>query len=280
MINSGRSIFELSEDMPYALLPHMGAGVCVDVNPFVGHSTKLIAQYGRDRDIIAVEPFPGNLPHFSRETAALRRVKLVEAAAHSAASSRLRYEAFSVIPSGSGHWADQFAGGASMARIGDEAQGGGTVKAVRLDELIADHVAFMKISARGAGAEILSGAEGLFKGPGVDMIYIDFRGDRRILDLLVDNGFRLYEDKSLFSAGDEADSAEWSVHSNTSVSTGDNVVYAWPRSTPKMPEAYVETYEKRLGKLGTYLTNHFLAIHEKAAPRFNTAVSRLRSGKG
>lgn len=280
MINSGRSIFELSEDMPYALLPHMGPGICVDVNPFVGHSTKLIAQYGKDRDIVAIEPFSGNVPHFYKETGSLRRVKLVEAAAFSSSSPRVRYEPLSVIPGKSGHWSERYSGGASMARIGDEAEGGETVKAVRLDEVVKDHVAFMKISARGAGPEILTGAQGLFDGPGVDLVYVDFRGDRRILDALVDNGFRLYEDRSLFSARDEADAAEWSVESQTSVSTGDNVVYAWPRSTPKMPEAYVETYEKRLNKLGTYLTNHFLAVHEKAALRFNTAVSRLRSGKG
>jgi FkbM family methyltransferase len=185
-------------DFAYALLAHTRPSLCLDVGAAAGDTVAKIKKYAPDTRVLAFEPFPGNISFFEKSTAAMTGVTLIEKAV---SNDRGMQEFF--VPhivqqtTETNHWSTM-AGYSSVGFLVPDDNHLDKSKIIRvercrLDDLAAERVGLLKIDVQGTEFEVLDGAHRLLNQFGVDIIFSEFIGDRRVLELLDTKGYDVFD---------------------------------------------------------------------------------------
>ena len=182
---SGRE-YALLWRFPSPLLAHLEPGVMVDVGACWGEMTMALLEASPSSQAVAYEPFPGNQAALGKALGSDARVTLrpVAVGAH---AGRAMFCLSSIIDEG------PFAGASRVGKLGADflhkSVAQSTVEVVTLDAEIHEHVRFLKIDVQGGERDVLMGARALIARHGIDLIYVEFRGDWRVLNLLHGMGY-------------------------------------------------------------------------------------------
>lgn len=274
MIYTGHLFYTLIKDFPYALLRHVAPGLCLDLGASIGQTVKAIKGPSPNSPVVAFEPYPGNWSHFESETRAFSDVRLVKKAVLDRSGETVGFAVPHIIKSEDGNWSSGFVGGSSVGYVASKGENLIDVETVAVDEVVSDHVRFMKIDIQGSEYAALCGARQLFDGPGVDMVYVEFGGDPDVLGFLTSRGYYVFEDKYIFEVSSSSDHEGWRVELEATLSTGARAVHAWPLVSYLAEDDYVRALNERKEKLNSFLQTDLLAVHESFLPQFYAAVSK------
>lgn len=68
-----------------------------------------------------------------------------------------------------------------------------SIETVAIDDVINKHIDFMKIDVQGGEYEVLKGSENTIKKHGIDLIYLEFSGDTKIIDFLYEQNYLIFD---------------------------------------------------------------------------------------
>ena len=194
IVNSGRDLPFLAT-YPAELISHLEPGLIVDVGAATGDTTLLMRKANPASRVIAYEPFPGNLPYLERSVRSDPLVT-VRSAAVSDYQGVGRLLLPSIIDGREKRWA-QIAGASRVGKLNSfpfrKAVAKVEVPVIMLDREIREHVRFLKIDVQIGEFKVLNGARDLIRQHGIDLIYVEFRGDVRLLRLLDAYGYTIMD---------------------------------------------------------------------------------------
>jgi len=190
------------QDVIYSLIAYQDLKLCLDVGAAAGITTRWIKDAGtRETRVIGFEPFPGNHPYFLQNTKTLANVELIP----KAASSTTGYSSFRVLSTVQGNekgW-NQMQGYSSTGFLISGEENKPTyssdgfqelkVETIAIADIIDTHVDFMKIDVQGGEFEVLKGCQRIIQNHGIDVMYVEFDGDRRIIELLSTLGYSIFD---------------------------------------------------------------------------------------
>jgi FkbM family methyltransferase len=202
-------------DFIYQIIKYIPLRLCVDVGAAAGHITRSIRLAGDSHtEVVAFEPFPGNHDFFFRSTQNLNNVKLVK----KAVSDHIGIAEFivpSVVKGIEPGW-ENYKGYSSLGHLAtlNDVKNKSTDKTVvqnveelklRVDTTCIDdefegHVIdFMKIDVQGSEAKVLDGSRSMLSKNLIKILYIEWSGERDIIQKLEDNNYQIYD--SLYVVG-------------------------------------------------------------------------------
>lgn len=185
-------------DFVYQLLAHTSPALCIDVGAASGHTVAKTKKYAPDTRVVAFEPFPGNIGFFEATTAGMQGVTLHQKAVASVRGVQEFYVPHIVASGAEGaHWS-KMAGYSSVGFLVPENNSLEQSKVIRvetcrLDDVVAEPTGLLKIDVQGTEFDVLDGAHRLINQFGVDLIFSEFIGDRRVLDLLHAKGYDVFD---------------------------------------------------------------------------------------
>jgi FkbM family methyltransferase len=145
------------------------------------------------------------------------------------------------------------------------------VPVVTLDEEIREHVRFLKIDIQVGEYHVLNGARDVIARHGIDLIYVEFRGDLRLLRLLdrsnyivMDCAYMAWPHQPIFSelfrARPDWRIPNWEVLRTGNLPTGHRARHVWPRVPFRSFAAYCAWfYFQRIFVTG--LQTDLLCVH-------------------
>lgn len=185
------------DNFVYKLLTQTKPSLCLDVGAAAGGTAALIKQYAPDTHVVAFEPFPGNLHYFREATKALSDIELIAKAVSNNAGS-IQFFVPHVVP-GDSQSGGGMAGYSSVGMVlydryktWSKPEQVIDVQTCTLDEAISRKADFLKIDVQGGEFEVLDGAHRLLD-EGIDVIFSEFVGDRRVLELLHAKGYDIFD---------------------------------------------------------------------------------------
>lgn len=194
IVNSGRDLPFLAE-YPVELISHLMPGLMLDVGAATGDTARLMRKANPASRVIAYEPFPGNLPLLRKsvESDPLVTVRAAAVSDYEGAGTLL-------LPSIVDGREKRRAAIAGTSRVGKlnafplrKAAARVEVPVIMLDRDIREHVRFLKIDVQRGEFNVLKGARDLIERYGIDLIYVEFRGDVRLLRLLDACGYTIMD---------------------------------------------------------------------------------------
>lgn len=187
----------------YDLIVHQELKLCLDVGAAAGIITQRIKKVGGEgTKVIAFEPFEGNHSYFKKNTQTLKNIELIT----KAVASKTGISQF-IVPStvkGVEEGWEKMSGYSSAGYLIED----GTIdtfraiypnlqeysmETVAIDDVVDEHVDFMKIDVQGGEFEVLRGCQRVIAEHGIDVMYVEFDGDRRILELLRSLGYTCFD---------------------------------------------------------------------------------------
>lgn len=191
VVNDGRALGGLDR-FPPAILTRIPSGLFVDVGAAIGAKTRQMLRASPQSHVIAFEPFAGNLAHLRPLEEADPRISVRPVALADYNGTGQFCVKQTISTKKDRRWTSWE--GASMvghlSKRKSNAEGiVQTVPVRRLDEEIATPIRFLKADIQGGEYAFLRGAEGLIRNNGVDFLYVEFRGDPRVLRLLDEYGY-------------------------------------------------------------------------------------------
>ena len=277
-VQDGEALLGFKTDSIYEIVGRMAPGLMLDLGAASGATAAQMLQASPQSRVIGFEPFPGNLPFFKAKHENDPRVRLVPKAVSNHNDTQKFYVS-RVVQDGKGSWKGMDGYSSVGQLVTDDhphAQEAITVETCRLDDEVHEKVAFMKIDVQGAEYEVLDGARELFDRHGVDVMYIEFSGDQRILDFLAERGYSFYDTEYMIVLKRlPDDSPDWRVVKRGTVSTGVPVGYGWPTGAPRDLAGYsqfVDAQRRRLGHVQTDL----VAVAPGALQSFLAAAEETR----
>jgi FkbM family methyltransferase len=275
---NGNTIYELLSYQPHLRL-------CVDVGAAAGLMTqKIWKQANNSTRIVAIEPFEGNHAYFLKNTEAFRhQVQLVKKAASSQTGTATLCVPF-VVQGTEKNW-ENYVGYSSTGYIEGSYHSTPvgntgrvvTVETITINELIQDHIDFMKIDVQGHEHHVLQGASNLLCQGKIDVMYIEFDGDQNVLDLLQEYNYIVFDTTySVILRPDTDLSAlkHYGFHSfapPVNLSTGVLAVVA-KRNLP-LDEDYCQFF-KRCHREQGYVWTDLVAISPQFIDRFMVNLGR------
>lgn len=181
-------------DVIYDLLAYQNLNLCLDVGAAAGGITRRLKQIGDDDTrVIGFEPFVGNHQYFVQNTQSFANVELVKKAA-AATTGKSTFRVLSTVEGSEKGW-EKYLGYSSTGYLVDEEASNELrnrnpkmqelhVDTVAIDDLVDEHVDFLKIDVQGGEYGVLKGCERVITNHGIDVMYVEFDGDRRILEYL------------------------------------------------------------------------------------------------
>jgi len=208
------------QDFIYRVLRSFDLGLCVDVGAAAGFMTRKMKLAGDENTrVVAFEPFPGNHDHFARTTAGLSSVEFVKKAVSDKAGTATLVVRSTVQGTEAG-W-EELRGYSSVGYLASPAFASSpgplwelikrkalafarsksfllspslSVETTTLDrEFKGKHIDFLKIDVQGGELGVLLGASTLLGNNGVSLLYVEWTGERSILDLLERHGYTIYD---------------------------------------------------------------------------------------
>lgn len=279
LVQSGEALLGFKSDAIYEVVGQYPAGLCLDVGAADGRSTTSILKASPDARVVAFEPFPGNFPFFDKTHGADRRVMFVKKAV-SNHSRPQRFYVSRTVQNGVGSWKGMD-GYSSVGQLVEDTHPNAAaaieVETCRLDDLVHERVRFLKIDVQGAEYDLLDGARTLFDRHGVDLVYIEFSGDKRILDFLAERQYAFFDTEyQIVLSRIEREAHHWKIARQGNVSTGAKVGFGWPTDCPRDLlgfSDFVETQRKKLGHVQTDL----VCVAPAAMEEFENACVRART---
>lgn len=289
-------------DCIYTILSHMDLGLCVDIGAAAGQITKRLRLCGGPTtNVVAFEPFPGNYPYFYESTKGLDNITLIKKAV-SDQPGIAEFFVPSVVKGKEKGW-EQFQGYSSTGFLSSAAPAplSNTLLERKL-RLLLRHVAyflgkhekpqkvevemttldrefsdkkidFIKIDVQGAEEQVLRGAEKLLKDNLIHLMYIEWAGEREVLEILKKYNFIVYDSTYLIGPrGKDVRPFEeigFKLLQETNLSTG-KVAYDMVLKSDGVSaiEAIQQVSKKGLGWVQTDL----IAIHPAVQDKFMEAV--------
>ena len=160
-----------------------------------GGTTLLAREANPGSRVIAYEPFPGNLQYLESAVSGDPMVTVRPVAVSDFEGSGTFF-----VPSIIDGQQKRWAGVAGSSRVGKlnpfpfrKAVAKLRVPVIMLEREIQEHVRFLKIDVQVGEFHVLNGAQRLMRQHGVDLIYVEFRGDLRLLRLLHRHGYTIID---------------------------------------------------------------------------------------
>lgn len=192
-------------DLIYDLIAYQDLRLCLDVGAAAGLITQQIAEAGSKKTtIVAFEPFPGNHQFFLEKTHAFKNVQLVKKAVSNQAGVST-FHVPSIVIEGKEAYTNMH----GYSSVGFLMQGNESdtrqklndtndatefsVETVALDDILDRHVDFMKMDIQGGEFHALQGCQKLIQNYGIDVMYIEFDGEKRVLELLSTYGYSIFD---------------------------------------------------------------------------------------
>ena len=231
--------------------------------------TVAIKERSSECRVIAFEPFVGNIPLFKQQTANLRKVSLIEAAVSDHAGTKAFY--CNAIREHTDHLPGYSSIG-YLIREGMARDPGKTtkVKVVSVDQTVSEHILFMKVDVQGGEVEVLKGAERTIERHGVDMIYVEYDDDPKVLNFLEKHGYLLYDSEYLYYGTDDSWAEKFMTNAEAlKLTTGAKAYRGHVRSDiPRDLEGYANWMHHQPG-----LQTDILAVHQSFFSKFEKALS-------
>jgi|GEM_PF-1703456 len=197
-----------NHDIVYDLIGYQDLKLCLDVGAAAGLITQRIKSVSSEHtQVLAFEPFPGNHSHFAKNTQDFGDVTLIKKAV-SDISGTATFHVPSIIDKiGAKNAENPYYEMLGYSSVGFLAGGVDfdrqvlnntdnavefTVDTVVLDDVVDRHVDFMKMDIQGGEYKALQGCENLIKTHGIDVMYVEFDGDERVLELLTSYGYSIF----------------------------------------------------------------------------------------
>lgn len=290
-IGSGRRFFGERKAAIYDVLAHLPPGLMVDVGAAGGAVTRRMLLRSPQSQVIAIEPFPGNHPHFERSVGGDARVTLIKAAASPEAGRAKLFVKSAMAGSkrGSGPLLGSYSSNGFLIAHNDKrAASGITVDTIPIDDVIGDrHVRFMKIDVQGSELGVLQSAERATRESRIDFMFIEFDGERDVLTHLLegrmqifDSGYllvpRLYRGRGWkrFLLGKRPmDFSNWDVFLDLTLTNGGQAHRAWPKEISYDTARYCRFFSLERDKLGGVFTD-LVAVAPHFVDQFTRAASK------
>jgi FkbM family methyltransferase len=296
-----------ARDFIYDVLRFSPPALSVDIGAAAGAVALKIHHMnpGKCR-VVAFEPFPGNFVHFERNVGTLPHITLIKKAVSDQPGTAQFYVPSQVEGSEAG-WESQV-GYSSVGYLVNAAPSGVSrlrryaqiakrmtlgvlkndrrssmlrVKTTTIDlEFPAEKINFLKIDVQGAEAKVLRGAVNKLRHHAVDLLYAEWTGDHEVVDILAQNGYRIYD--STYIAGlkrpdpKPVEELGFRFLSHVPLSTGESAFefYLSPDG-PDPAEAIAGVQRRQLGWIQTDL----IAVSPGYAPVFTEGLSRYMREK-
>lgn len=180
-------VIEASDRLIYSMLKELKPDLCVDVGASNGQTTLYMLNNHPSARIVAIEPWPANIGLFKKNLDGRLNVTLHEAACTTEAG-RVKFYCSTEVSSAY----------SSLGYIVKEGMKRDPVRqievdAVRLDSIVNERIGFLKIDVQGGEYEVLCGADKIIRGPGIDIILVEYNNDARLLNLLADLDYVIFD---------------------------------------------------------------------------------------
>jgi FkbM family methyltransferase len=291
-------------DFIYEILRFAPPAFSVDIGAAAGAITAKLHNLnpGKGR-VVAFEPFPGNFIHFQKNAGDLPNVSLVKKAvsdhvgisqfyvpsqvqgSEAGWENQVGYSSVGYLVSGTTDRVSQLKRYARMVLGALRNRRSSTlrVETTTIDlEFPEEKIDFLKIDVQGAEAKVLRGAAAKLKNHAVDLWYAEWAGDSAVVDLFLQNGYRIYD--STYIAGLNQPRVDLKPFENLGfrflcevpLSTGASAFeFYLPPDGPSPEDAITGFQRQKLGWIQTDL----IAVSPNFLATFSDAVSRyLQAG--
>lgn len=272
VIHSGSLFFE-NHNSPYALLRHLEPGLAVDVGAAEGRVSRRMATLQPSGNVVAFEPFSANVPHFYKHVGDLQNVEL-RTKALGDVPGQAHLNVSSVLTGKEPGWEGRtgYASGGTLLSVPNKH--GENVEVSTLDHEIHAPVRLLKIDVQGFEINVLEGSKNVFE-LGIDLIFVEYEGDRRILDFIADRGYKMIDSGSYTYSqkpGGPAPADVSPMFSNSSVASGRPVSIGPIPNRPLAMNDYVHWFNS----LGPYaLHTDILAVRPGFERQFMAAAAKI-----
>lgn len=290
-------------DCIYDIIGFMDLGLCVDIGAGLGGTTFNIRDAGGSGTrVVSFEPFPGN-HHFIREhIARTDNITLIEKAVGGSRGNVEFVVPFTVQGTEEG-W-EKFPGYSSVGYVDGRPNLSRTLRtlAKRLTargskslpqqkiavemttidaefQTVGESIDFMKIDVQSGEYDVLIGSSEMLRRGMINVMYIEWGGDPKIVQLLNSNGYRIYD--STYMAFPKIDDVRpfeaigFQFQNKKNLSTG-RLGYQLVLADTKVPPSDAVAAVRKAG-LGGIQTD-LIVVREAYLPRFLTALKRYSDG--
>ena len=208
-INNFCQIHKITDDDIFKLLKQIVPSLNIDVGGFVGEYALKMSQ--DKHRVISYEPFKENLKFFKENTKNNKLITLVDKAVSDengeggmAGANKIK---------NNNNWSDKYVGGSAVGWL-DKKSKNNIIKTCRLSDEIKEKVLLLKMDIQGGEYKCLLGAEQLIDNYGVDIMIIEFTGDKKILDFLEKKDYIVFD----------LEYVQWNVKNNESTFNNKKVI--------------------------------------------------------
>lgn len=273
MIKDGRTIFGSRSNAIYDLLPFVEPGLMLDVGASTGGFTKLMLRKSPQSRVYAFEPFSGNIPYFRKLIGNNDKVTLYEAAVGETAADDAPFYVRSTVTGSESGWQDM-AGYSSLGYlVSNDRASTHRVRTVRLDEVVSERVAFMKVDVQGGEIGVLRSADRLLRKGLIDMMFVEFSGEPEVLEVIAGYGMTMYDGEYLVTPLRSRDLASWDIHREIPLSTGKQSYRGWPKIRPSDIGGFRQFILDQIALIGGISTD-MICVAPHFLEKFDNAVQR------
>lgn len=282
LVHSGNLLFPGPTDAVYNVLAHLEPGLMLDVGAAAGIIVEKMLQASPASRVIAFEPFPGNMRFIRERLGKDPRVNIVQkAVSHSTGTAHFHVRA---TVSGSlrslGGDAEGYSSNGMVVSASDpRAATSIKVELTTIDAMVGEPVRFMKIDVQGGEMGVLRGAEQTIKHHGVDLIFVEFMGQKNVISFLhKKNGYVLFDAQFILIPSDAAvalPESDWSGSRIANLTSGRRAYVAWPLRAPREIMAYCD-YIRHVRQTIGFVWTDLVAVREHILPDFLLACAQTR----
>ncbi|WP_165867686.1 FkbM family methyltransferase [Mesorhizobium sp. DCY119] len=269
----GRKFFRDRSNAAYQVLTHYPDGLMLDVGAAAGYTATMMIRASPNSRVIAFEPFPNNHRYFRETVGGDPRITL-DTRAVSDKAGAATFNVPAVVGGSEAGW-ETMAGYSSLGGLGAKRSGQISieVETCRLDAVVNEPVRFLKIDTQGAELRVLRGAERLIDREMIDILVVEFDGSEDVMNFLIEKRFHVLDSECvlILSAGEHPQN--WTRIRDSSLSTGQKTVIAWPRDHISHPHNYCRFLRDERKRLGAVWTD-LVCVSQKAMPDFMFAAGR------
>lgn len=221
MIKSITTLIEHPEDdFIYNVLSYFTLNLCLDIGAASGQMTRRIRVSGStNTKVVAFEPFPGNYKYFSETTQDLNNIKLVKMAVSDTVGtakfvvpsmvigtepgwekyigySSVGFLSYSTYKSIKQRLKHEIRKALSIALHGSKKLESKKirVKTTTIDSMFSEEeIDFIKIDVQGAEYRVLLGASNMLGRNKIGILYIEWTGERDVIELLTEYNYDIYD---------------------------------------------------------------------------------------
>jgi FkbM family methyltransferase len=271
MIRSGQILFG-PRDSIYSTLAFLEPGLVVDVGAADGSTVSKVLATSPGSRVIAFEPFPGNLALLRARVGKRPNVTIIPKAVTNRTGGSMRFHVPNVRKRDGGS-----STGLLVSQADTRSRDAIDVDVTALSIEVKERVRFLKIDTQGGEPAVLRGAEALIERYGVDMMLVEFFGQKEIPWRLLKLGYVLFDSRMFIAPlnGAKLDPAAWVDLSPVGLSTGRGAYVGWPTNAPRDPMAYCKFMHDLRRNVG-YVWTDLIAVHQHFMPTFLKAVAQVR----